>query len=68
MHNSDLYIKYAELPQKMKEEVHDFVDFLLTKGKKGSKPNKPRQAGLAKGLIAMKENFDDPIGDFKEYR
>lgn len=28
---------------------------------------KPRQAGSAKGLIWMSEDFDDPIEDFAEY-
>jgi hypothetical protein len=28
---------------------------------------KRRLAGQAKGLISLKENFDDPIEGFKEY-
>jgi antitoxin (DNA-binding transcriptional repressor) of toxin-antitoxin stability system len=27
----------------------------------------PRKAGSAKGLIAMSDDFDDPLGDFSEY-
>ena len=26
-----------------------------------------RQPGSAKGLIGMKENFDEPLADFREY-
>ena len=67
MTDASIYIKLAALPDEMKKEVNDFVDFLksktTTKGKVGVK----RQAGLAKGLIQMRDDFDEPLEDFKEY-
>jgi prevent-host-death family protein len=30
-------------------------------------PKRPRQAGSAKGLITMSDDFDEPLDDFKEY-
>lgn len=63
----DIYIKLTTLPDDMKKEVDDFVDFLKSKKRiKGDVPIQ-RKAGLAKGLIKMKENFDEPVSDFKEY-
>jgi hypothetical protein len=63
----NLYIKLSSLPDNLKKEVEDFVDFLKAKAtlKKKGKPS--RKAGLAKGLIHMKKNFDEPLVDFKEY-
>ena len=62
------------LPESMKSEVADFIDFLLSKAKK-EKPDikdepteKPtRKFGSMKGLIIMKPDFDEPLEDFKEY-
>lgn len=54
------------LPGSFKKEVADFIDFLMQKAKK-EPVTKVRQAGLAKGLIKMKDNFDDPIEGFKAY-
>jgi len=54
------------LPGSLKKEVEDFIDFLKLKAKK-AEPIKTRKAGLAKGLIKMKDNFDEPIEGFKAY-
>lgn len=67
MTDLDIYMKLATLPDDMKREVGDFVDFLKLKSGAKGKVEKPRMAGLAKGLIQMKEDFDDPLDDFKEY-
>lgn len=64
MNDLDIYIKLATLPEPMKKEVSDFVDFLKTKS---NTKNKTRKAGLAKGLIKMHDDFDEPLDDFKEY-
>ena len=61
----NLYTKLSSLPANLKKEVDDFVDFLLSRNKGKGKPK--RVAGLAKGLIKMKSNFDDPVSDFKDY-
>lgn len=67
MTDLDIYLKLATLPKEMKKEVDDFVDFLISKSVAKGNPEKQRKAGLAKGLIQMKEDFDEPLDDFKEY-
>ncbi len=59
-----LYQEINSLPEKLKKKVADFVKSL-----KYEKPNKPakRPFGLAKGMIEMKPNFDDPIPGMEEY-
>ncbi len=64
MNDLDIYIKLATLSEPMKKEVSDFVDFLKTKS---TPKNRIRKAGLAKGLIKMHDDFDEPLDDFKEY-
>lgn len=67
MADIDIYIKLVTLPDEMKKEVDDFVDFLKSKSTAKVPSRKTRKAGLAKGLIEMKEGFDEPLPDFKEY-
>ncbi len=67
MTDIDIYIKLATLPDEMKKEVDDFVEFLKSKTTTKKISNGPRKAGLAKGLIQMREDFDEPLDDFKEY-
>ena len=67
MNDLELYAKLAELPEEFKKEAHDFVDFLKTKVS-DKEVKKKRKAGLAKGLIEMSEDFDEPLHDFKDYR
>jgi hypothetical protein len=66
MDNILLYTKLSKLPDNMKSEVANFIDFLLNKNKK-TKPYKPK-FGSAKGVFKMKKNFDDPVEDFKDYQ
>lgn len=67
MTDIDIYLKLATLPDDKKKEVEDFVDFLKSKTIAEDKVKTQRKAGLAKGLIQMKEDFDEPLDDFKEY-
>jgi len=67
MSDIELYAKLAELPDEFKKEAHDFVDFLKTKIA-DKEANKKREAGLAKGLIEMSDDFDEPLDNFKDYR
>jgi hypothetical protein len=67
MTDIDIYIKLASLPDDLKRQVGDFVEFLKSKTMAKEKSKTQRKAGLAKGLIEMKEGFDDPLDDFKEY-
>ncbi len=66
MDNILLYTKLSNLPDNMKSEVDNFIDFLLNKNKKASKTK--AKFGSAKGMFKMKKNFDDPIEDFKDYQ
>lgn len=74
--------KYISLPDKLQEEVEDFIDFLvfkqqrqeksthegIDKKKEGNKRKKKKSNfGSARGLIVIKSDFDQPIEDFKEY-
>lgn len=65
----ELAYKIESFPDVLKEEVNDFIDFLSEKKGKEKKifPLAERQAGLAKGMIEMLPNFDDPLEDFKDY-
>ena len=67
MSDIELYAKFAGLPDEFKKEAHNFVDFLKTK-MTDKEANKKREAGLAKGLIEMSDDFDEPLDDFKDYR
>lgn len=66
MNNSTLYHKINSLPENLKLEVQDFVDFLLAKSEKDI-GKKARIFGCMKGKIKMAEDFDAPLEDFKEY-
>jgi hypothetical protein len=55
------------LPLNLKNEVSDYIDFIKFKSVRESLKIKKRIAGQAKGLISMKDNFDDLIEGFKEY-
>ena len=68
MTDLSLYTKISTLPDSLKSEVVDFIDFLLTKKKKlKSNPKKSRVYGYAKDSIILKPDFDDPIDDFNDY-
>lgn len=60
-----LYTKIYQLPEEMKKEVSDFIDFLLSRKKK-TKPKKPI-FGCASGQIKMTDDFDAPLEDFNNY-
>lgn len=65
MTDIDIYTKLATLPESLKKEVNDFVDFLKAKSVTKRKIKPQRKSGLAKGLIQMKNNFDEPLDDFE---
>ena len=66
MKSISLYTKIHSLPEHLKTEVSDFIDFLVTK-KEPQKSKKERKAGFLKGQIEMSPDFDQPLDDFKEY-
>ena len=58
------------LPENLKQEVLHFVQFLKQKQAvktEPAKPRKKRQAGSAKGMFVMSDDFDEPLEDFAEY-
>ena len=67
MTDLQLYNKLSELPSNLKAEVADFIDFLTFKSKNKELEIKKRIPGKAKGLIKMKDNFDDPVEGFNDY-
>jgi Protein of unknown function (DUF2281) len=66
MDNTLLYSKLASLPENIKAEVADFIDFLLSK-KEPSKKNQNPKFGSAKGMFIVHPGFDESPDDFKEY-
>jgi hypothetical protein len=66
MEQIQLYKKIIHLPENLKSEVNDFVDFLLTRSK-NLKSKKQPEFGCAKGMIFISQDFDEPLEDFKEY-
>ncbi|MEO8148760.1 MAG: DUF2281 domain-containing protein [Bacteroidia bacterium] len=67
MDNTFLLNKIEMLPENMKSELNDFIDFLLTKTEKNKTPKKKAKFGSAKGMLKMKKGFDEPLEDFKNY-
>lgn len=57
MTDTRLYITLLELSDENKKAVLKFIESLP----KEPRPRPKRVAGLAKGMIEMKEGFDDPI-------
>ena len=59
MEHTQLYTKINSLPDDIKSEINDFIDFLMTK-------KKPK-FGCAKGQIYISPDIDKPLDNFKEY-
>lgn len=55
------------LPESLKIEVLDFIEFLKTKRRKVEATKKRRIFGYAKGTFVMSPDFDEPLEDFKDY-
>jgi len=63
-----LYTKISSLPDSLKSEVVDFIDFISSRRKRTvKKEKKGRNFGFGKDSIIIKPGFDDPLEDFKEY-
>ncbi|MET3125112.1 hypothetical protein ABID42_000200 [Arcicella rosea] len=63
---SDLALlsKLSSLPQSLKIEVMDYIEFLEKKYE--SSKTHPK-AGCMQGTFKMEDDFDEPLDDFKEY-
>ena len=66
MSDSQLYQQIDALPSALKEEVKDFVEFLTNKISQKN-INKQRIFGYSKDFFLLKDDFDEPLEDFKEY-
>jgi hypothetical protein len=66
MNDSIILTKLNELPETLKKEVLDFIDFLIKKQETVSVEKHPT-AGCMKGTFIMKDDFDEPLEDFQEY-
>ena len=68
MSDLGLYIRISMLPGKLKTEISDYMDFLISKRlhKKKFFERHPK-AGCMKGTFKMSPDFDEPLDDFKEY-
>ena len=60
---SQLYTQLSSLPNELQKKVAAYIALLRAQSQKRAK-QKGRIAGLAKGMIRMKGNFDDPVEDF----
>ena len=66
MSDLTIHTKLETLPQELKNEVNDFIDFLIQKSNRPEEKMTPI-FGSAKGKIKMTSDFDAPLEDFKDY-
>lgn len=67
---SDPYIQLSSLPEDVRQQVLDFIAFLMQRRKKEPAPKPDERKpipGLAKGMVRVPDDFDAPLDDFKEY-
>ena len=67
MDNLVLYNKLASVPDNLKNQVGDFIDFLTSKNRKEKTNLGKPKFGSGKGMFIIKPNFNEPLEDFKEY-
>ena len=74
MNSMTFHKQIAMLPEDVKSEVIDFMEFLLSKRKRQSDKrapdkNKPcPKFGSGKGMFTyIADDFDEPLDDFKDY-
>ena len=56
----DIASKINELPEYLKDEAVDFIDFLIEKSKKYEQKLHPK-AGFLKGAFTIMDDFDEPV-------
>lgn len=49
------------IPENLKSQVVDFIDFLTSKEKKEEFKNNKSKFGSGKGILVMKPGFDEPL-------
>lgn len=68
MSDLSLYLKISTLPNPLKTEILDYMDFILTRRlQKKKNIEKHPKAGCMRGTFNMRADFDEPLDDFKEY-
>ena len=78
MNTLALYSKIELLPEHLKKQVLDYIEFLLSREAEEQTPlpSKPPKTGKtklkagfggAKGMFVMAADFDEPLEDFKDY-
>lgn len=68
MSDVELLKKVSNLPENLREEVCNYIDFLLQKRVEGALPKKSLKFGMMKDtFVMMADDFDEPLDDFKEY-
>lgn len=71
MNNQILIDEYEKLPSELQKEVNDFIRFLIHKNNLTVESNKKVKSrggfGILKGKISISDDFDEPLGEFKEY-
>lgn len=67
--DSSLKYDLDSLPKALREQVLDFIAFLIEKNNKQKKPLKTRKRefGALKGKIKLAPDFDEPLEDFNDY-
>jgi hypothetical protein len=76
MSNAMILATYEKLPNNLKKKFELYVDFLFKFHQREEAEknmtaeetkNKNRVFGIAKGMFNMKDNFDEPLDEFKDY-
>lgn len=60
----------ADLPSSIRNQVEDYIKYLLKKyGKKSTSSGNPRLLikGIYAGKVKMKDDFDKPLDEFRDY-
>lgn len=66
MDSTTFHSKILTLPESIQKEMQNYLDYLLFKNQKKNGSKHPK-AGCMKGIFKMKDDFDEPLDDFKEY-
>ncbi len=70
MTNNEMFVsKINNLPEELKREMLDFMEYLITKNKDKiqKKSSRTPKFGSCKGLFIIPNDFDEPLEDFKDY-
>ena len=61
------YNKFESLPSNLKKEAMEYLEKLFSKNNSEEKSKPVPKRGTLKGKIVIHSDFDEPLGDFKEY-